>query len=149
MEAYKKSLNSTIKWIILGLIVTLLSTVGLYIYSQQQMNIAHISDFVHGLQTGISTGLFLALIYYIMKIKKILKDEATLKSSYIEAYDERSQFILSKVGISSFYIETFLLLLGIIIAGFFNEIIALTLLAFLIIKVVLKNILKLYYEKAF
>jgi len=149
MEAYKKSLNSTIKWIILGLIVTLLTTVGLYIYSQQQMNIAHISDFVHGLQTGIATRLFLALIYYIVKIKKILKNETTLKRGYIEAYDERSQFILSKVGISSFYIETFILLLGIIIAGFFNEIIALTLLVLLVIKLILKSILKLYYEKAF
>lgn len=149
MEAYKKSMQSLVKWIILGLIVSLGITVGLYIYSQQQMNKAHISDFIHGLQTGIFTGLFLGLILGIIKIKKILKDESSLKKAYVKSHDERSQFIFSKIGTTSFYIEAFILFLGITISGFFNAIVAITLLVVLLIKLILKKILKVYFEKAY
>ena len=149
MEAYKKSMQSLIKWVILGLIVSLCITVGLYIYSQQQMNKTHICDFIHGIQTGIFTGLFLGLIFSVIKIKRILKDESSLKQAYIKSHDERSQFIFFKIGTTSFYIETFILFLGIIISGFFNATVAITLLAVLFIKLILKKILKVYFEKAY
>jgi len=149
MEAYKKSMQSLIKWIILGIILTLGITIGLYFYSQQQMNKAHISDFVHGMQTGIFSGLFLGLIYGIIKIKRILKDDTSLKKAYIKSHDERSQFIFFKIGTTSFYIETFILLLGIIITGFFNPTVSITILAVLFIKFILKEILKAYFEKAY
>lgn len=94
MEAYKRSLQSQIKWIILGLLLFLSVTIGLFIYSQKTMNQAHISDFVHGLQTGISTGLFIGLILGAVKIKKILKDESSLKKGYIKS---RGQLLTTKV----------------------------------------------------
>lgn len=149
MEAYKKSMHSLIKWIVLGIILTLVITVGLYFYSQQQMNKAHISDFVHGMQTGILGGLFLGLIFGIIKIRGILKDESSLKKAYIKSHDERSQFIFSKIGTTSFYLETFILLLGIIISGFFNPTVSITIVVVLFIKLILKNILKAYFEKAY
>lgn len=147
MEAYKRSMQSLIKWIILGLVLSLAITIGLYFYSQQQMNKAHISDFVHGVQTGIFTGLFLGLIYAIIKIKSILKDEASLKKAYIKSNDERTRFIYYKISNTSFYIEVFILFLGVIISGFFNSFVSITLLAVLSIKLILKKVLKLYFEK--
>lgn len=149
METYKRSLQSLIKWIILGLLLSLCVTIGLYIYSQKTMNQAHINDFVHGVQTGISAGLFVGLIRGAFKIKKILKDESSLKKEYIKSRDERTQFIFSKMGTTSFYVEMFVLLLGIIVSGFFNEIVTITLLAVLAVKIILKITLKTYYEKTY
>jgi hypothetical protein len=113
------------------------------------MNKSHISDFVHGAQTGIFTGLFLGLILGIIKIKQILKDESSLRKAYIKSHDERNQFIFSKIGTTTFYIEAFILFWGIIVAGFFNATVTITLLVVLFIKLVLKKILKLYFEKTF
>lgn len=131
----------------IGLIFSMLITIGLVFYSYSVMDNSHIGDFVHGLQTGMFGGIFMALVLGIIKNKKTLKDEASLKKSYIVANDERTKFVFSKMSLTAVYVEHFFLMLAIVISGFFNEIVCLTLLAVLVISLAFKFSLYLYYNK--
>jgi len=147
MENYKKSLSAGIKFMYIGLALSMLVTVGLLFFSYSLMDNSHIGDFVHGVQTGMFGGIFIALILGLLKNKKALKDEDSLKQSYIIANDERSKFVFSKISLTAVYVEHFFLMLAIVISGFFNEIVCLTLLAILFISIVFKFSLYLYYNK--
>lgn len=147
MENYKKSLTTGINFMYIGLLLSMLVTIGLVIYSYSVMDNSDIGDFIHGLQTGMFGGIFIALILGIVKSKKALKDENSLKQSYIIANDERSKFVFSKMSLTAVYVEHFFLMLAIIISGFFNEVICLTLLVVLIISIVFKFSLYFYFNK--
>lgn len=147
MENYKKSLTTGINFMYVGLILSLVVTVGLVFYSYSVMDNSHISDFIHGLQTGMFGGMFLALVFGIVKNKKALKDETSLKQSYINANDERTQFVFHKMSLTAVYSETFFLMLAIIVSGFFNEVVCLTLLGVLVISGIFKFSLYYYYNK--
>lgn len=147
MENYKKSLTTGINFMYIGLLLSMLVTIGLVIYSYSVMDNSDIGDFIHGLQTGMFGGIIIALILGIVKSKKALKDENSLKQSYIIANDERSKFVFSKMSLTAVYVEHFFLMLAIIISGFFNEVICLTLLVVLIISIVFKFSLYFYFNK--
>lgn len=147
MENYKKSLSTTINFMFIGLFLSMLVTVGLVFYSYSLMDNSNIGDFVHGIQTGMFGGIFIALVLGIIKNKKILKDERSLKQSYIIANDERTKFVFSKMSLTAVYVEHFFLMLAIVIAGFFSEVICLTLLVVLIISIAFKFSLYYYYNK--
>lgn len=148
MENYKKSLTTGINFMYIGLLLSMLVTIGLVIYSYSVMDNSDIGDFIHGLQTGMFGGIFIALILGIVKNKKALKDENSLKQSYIIANDERSKFVFSKMSLTAVYVEHFFLMLAIIVSGFFNEVICLTLLVVLIISIAFKFSLYYYFNKA-
>lgn len=118
MENYKKSLTTGINFMYIGLILSMLVTIGLVIFSYSVMDNSDIGDFVHGLQTGMFGGIFISLILGIVKNKKALKDENSLKQSYIIANDERSKFVFSKMSLTAVYVEHFFLMLAIIVSGF-------------------------------
>lgn len=118
MENYKKSLATGINFMYIGLLLSMLVTIGLVIYSYSVMDNSDIGDFVHGLQTGMFGGIFIALIFGIVKSKKALKDENSLKQSYIIATDERSKFVFSKMSLTAVYVEHFFLMLAIIVSVF-------------------------------
>lgn len=147
MEAYKKSLSTRIRWMILGIAISLVVTAALFMYSFSVMDQSRIGDFVHGVQTGIFAGIFFGLAAGIVKSKMALKDEVSLRKSYIIANDERKQFIFKKMGFVSFYAENFFLMLAIIISGFFSEIICVTLLSVLIVTLAIKISLYFYFDR--
>ncbi|MGB4590428.1 MAG: hypothetical protein WBI17_14515 [Clostridiaceae bacterium] len=147
MENYKKSLSTGINFMLIGLVLSVLVTSGLFFYSFSVMDNSDIGDFVHGVQTGLFGGIFFALILGIIKNKKALKNEASLKQSYIIANDERTKFIFSKMSLTAVYVEHFVLMLAIVISGFFSEIVCLTLLVVLITSIVTKFSLYIYYNK--
>jgi len=147
MEAYKKSLSTWIRWMILGIAISLVVTAALFMYSFSAMDQSRIGDFVHGVQTGIFAGIFFGFVTGILKIKMAQKDEVSLRKSYILANDERRQFIFKKMGFVSFYVENFFLMLAIIISGFFSEIVCVTLLAVLIVLLTFKILLYFYFDR--
>lgn len=147
MENYKKSLTTGINFMYVGLVLSLLVTVGLMFYSYSVMDNSDIGDFIHGLQTGMFGGIFIALVFGIVKSKKALKDETSLKQAYINVNDERTQFVFHKMSLTAVYIENFFLMLAIIVSGFFNEVVCLTLLGVLVISGIFKFSLYYYYNK--
>ena len=79
------------------------------------------NQFVAGFQLGILCVLLLAFVSKLVAFRKALKDEKLLKQMYYKENDERVTFINQQVGKSSMTVTTVLLLIGAIIAGYFNQ----------------------------
>ncbi|WP_298841344.1 hypothetical protein [Clostridium sp.] len=68
---------------------------------------------------------------------------------YIEEHDERTKLIYDKTGVSGFRLSLVAITTTTIIAGFFNQIVFLTLLAVLFSMILVSIFLKLYYKNKF
>lgn len=97
--------------------------------------------------TGLFVGVQFVMIYHMTRIRAALKDEIKLKELYIAENDERNKFIESQIGGTGVNVIVCGLALGTIVAGFFNEIVFFTVLAALLFAVLVKGVLKVYYNK--
>ena len=70
-------------------------------------NNEHISEFISGFQVGIFIGIQTAMLFYIGKYRKALKNENELKKLYIKETDQEEKYINDKIGGKgfSFYIN--------------------------------------------
>ena len=131
---------------LLGIIVA--ATIGYWGYSQVGLD-SHRLDFIHGAQAGLFSGFVLIILMEVMKINKGLKDDKSFKKLEIELSDERNILIKDKIGGLGFELIIFVLMIAIVVAGFFNEIVFFTLLGVLLFIVATKSILKFYYSKKY
>ena len=104
------------------------------------------NDFVAGFQLGILCALLLAFAAKLVSYRKALKDEKLLKQMYNKENDERVCFINQQVGKSSMSITTLILLIGALIAGYFNITVFVTILAVTLVQVLIKLTLYWYYS---
>lgn len=102
-------------------------SIGLSIYSRLNGNII-LNDFANGFYTGTGGGLIGSGIMTIILNTIKLKNEEKLKKAEIESNDERNKFIVQKSFSASALIGFFSLYIGVIISGFYNEIVFTTLL---------------------
>lgn len=109
----------------------------------------NIGDFISGFQVGIFIGLQIAVLTYIAKYRKALKDELQLKKLYVEENDERTKLINDKIGGVGFNFTLGVIATATVISGFFHQIIFITLLVVLSFIVLEKGFLKLYYRNKF
>ncbi|NRD79022.1 hypothetical protein HPT25_16800 [Bacillus sp. BRMEA1] len=107
------------------------------------------SDFSRGVQVGIFIGISLMVFYYIGKLRNTLKNEALLKKLYVEENDERKILIQQKTGRTTTIIVGFSIAIAIIIAGFYNIVVLITLLVTGFYLGVIKNIVKYYYNRKY
>ncbi len=133
----------------LGVIAIVFTVViGFWGYSKIGID-THISDFVHGGQTGLFTGFVVIMLRDIVKYIRAIKDEDRVKAIYIEENDERNKLINDKIGSVGYNFVILGLMVATIIAGFFNEVVFLTLLGALAFMALMKVSLKVYYNKKY
>lgn len=104
------------------------------------------NDFVAGFQLGILCVLLLAFASKLVSYRKALKDEKLLKQIYNKENDERVAYINQQVGKSSLTVTTVLLLIAAIVAGYFNIIVFITILAVTAVQAIVKLVLFWYYS---
>lgn len=104
-----------------------------------------ISDF----QTGLLLGFEIALLFVSIKYKKMLNNEQQLQDLYNSEHDERKILIRQKAGFPVIWILSMTILLGAIIAGYFNVIVFCTLLFVAIAQLIICALLKLFYSKKY
>lgn len=109
----------------------------------------NLSDMIRGYQVGIFTGIQLMLLKDIVNYTGAMKDEAKLKKLYIAENDERARLIQDKIGGVGFNFSLAVLGIATVAAGFFNQLVFVTLLAVLIFMAFMKGFLKLYYRRKF
>lgn len=107
------------------------------------------SDFSRGIQIGIFIGVALVTLYYIGKLRNTLKNEELLKKLYIEENDERKKLIQQKTGSTTTIIVGFSISIAIIIAGFYNFVVLITLFVTLFYLAIIKRIVKYYYNRKY
>lgn len=106
-----------------------------------------VPDFIMGFNTGVCIGVQAVMIYYMGKYVSALKSEEKRRALYIEENDERSKYIQAQIGGIGINIILGGLALGTIVSGFFQETVFYTMLGTLIVSVLVKGALKLYYSK--
>ncbi|MPQ33479.1 hypothetical protein E4V42_18890 [Clostridium estertheticum] len=150
MIEYKQSLSKKLKLMrtFTCLAAVLIALTGTFVRMTTGLN-ENISDLMPAFQVGMFIGLQIVMLVYIAKYSKALKTEDGLKNLYIEEHDERTKLIDDKTGVSGFNFSLIAITTATIIAGFFNQIIFLTLLAVLFFMLLVSAFLKLYYKNKF
>jgi tellurite resistance protein TehA-like permease len=108
---------------------------------------AYLSAFLSGVYSGVGSALIALSVIFIIKTRKILKDEIKLKQKRLEEQDERNQMITQKAIYSAAIILNILVYIGLMIAGIFNLVVFWTLWIVLVVFMLTFIILQVYYRK--
>ena len=143
MEQYKESLKARIA----VLSVSIAALIALLILNEsgtfRAIGLNEFSEFLRGLQTGI---LFSVCIVFGCLL---LKNDEKLKAAYYTENDERHKLIMMKTGGNAMYVCTVAILIGGIVAGYFNEIVFFSLAGCALFLLLARCALKIYYHKKF
>jgi uncharacterized membrane protein len=144
MDKFREQLKVRTNWLTTVAAVTLLIYVGLLYYRDR---LSALPDFIQGFQTGIMIGLELAVIAFIVKYMRALKNDTALKKLYIKERDERSGQILQSACTYTIVVAIVGLALASVVASFFNTVVFFTLVAALVFILVLFYTLMIVYSK--
>ncbi len=106
-------------------------------------------DFWHGMLLGMGIAAEILGIFFLARYMDILKDNAKLKEAYVRENDERGTVIASHVGRNAYWFDMPVLILGIIIGGYFNQTVSLTCLAVFACLLLTRTALYAYYHKKY
>jgi hypothetical protein len=149
MEQYKKSLKMRIA----VLSVSIAALITLLILNEsgtlRAVGANEFSEFLRGFQTGILFSVCIIFGYLIGRCIWILNNKEKLKAAYYTENDERHKLIMMKIGGNAMYVCTVAILIGGIVAGYFNEIVFFSLAGCALFLLVVRCALKIYYHKKF
>ena len=148
MERYNEVLRKKILMCVLLIAITIPVIITLTMINAKIPS-NHSTDFIKGVQFGMFFGLETLLLMNIIKFRGALNNKEKLKLLYIKENDEREKLILLKSSLMAINIITVILALGIIVSGFYNEIIFFTLIMTLFIVGIVRVGLKIYYNKKY
>ncbi|GAA0117391.1 hypothetical protein [Clostridium senegalense] len=148
MERYNEVLKKKVLMCLLLIAITIPAIIALTMINAKIPS-NHSTDFIKGVQFGMFFGLETLLLMNIIKFRDALNNKEKLKLLYIKENDEREKLILLKSSLMAINIITVILALGIIVSGFYNEIVFFTLIMTLFIVGVVRIGLKIYYNKKY
>ena len=119
---------------------------GLHRVGVDSSALSHLADFTQGVNFGLLMSGGLIGLVRIIRLIGCLRDEKKLRIEYIKHTDERTREIEEKSSSFACFVTSMVLLLGVVVFGFFNEAIAVTLLAALGVLLISKVSSKLFYR---
>ena len=151
MDEYRKQLKKrlVVSGILMGAMILFVATAGTIWYRMSLTSQEHLSDFMHGVPTGMAPAFGVLGVVYYIKVLMALKNEDKLRALYIKEHDERTLMIESKSFSLGFGITLYALVLGTMVAAFFNTVVALTLFCVIAFMAFLKLGLRLWYSKKY
>jgi hypothetical protein len=108
-------------------------------------NLHHTEGFIYSFQFGLMIGLELLAILKVIKIDKAVKDDKKLKLLYNKENDERLKYIRSRAGMPLIMVNSIIMIMAGIVAGYFNSIIFFTLITTAIFQLFIGAIIKMYF----
>lgn len=149
MEKYKKTLRTRILFLILALIITAVVAIFSFTTSSELADSSHFTNSIKGMCSGMCFGFFVMSGLVCFRYFNALRNEETLNTLYIQEHDERKKAVRQSALEISYFITIFLLIIGIQIAGVFNNLIAITLFVVLFVHALTGAILKAYFHKKY
>ncbi|WP_352418034.1 hypothetical protein [Proteiniborus sp.] len=132
---------------VLFLIILFISLIAIYlILLLNQDSLPKTSGRIMSFHAGILSGFGVLLLLDVFKYLRAMKDEKELKKLYIKENDERTIMIMQKTGAIGLNMCIIGLGCGAIIAGFFNEVVFLTLMGAILFISLVKGLFKIYYH---
>lgn len=142
MELFKKKIKARI----ILLCTVLLLFVAILLYNQFGASDTLKDSLAFSFQCGFSAAGSIVLVFWLMKYRGALKDEAKLRLLYNEEKDERMSAIRAKAGIPMLLILSMALVLGGMIIGYFNETVFVVLIGVALFQLLVSLGVKLYYK---
>ena len=143
MELFKKKLKTRI----ILLCAVLLVFVAILLYNQFGASEALKDSLAFSFQCGFSAAGSFALVFWLMKYRSALKDEAKLRLLYNEEKDERMSAIRAKAGIPMVLILSMMLVLAGMVIGYFNETVFVVLICVALFQLLMSLLVKFYYVR--
>ena len=143
MDQFKKKLKTRIAL----LCAVLLLFVAILLYNQFGASSALKGSLAFSFQCGFSAAGSLALVFWLMKTRRALKDEAKLRLLYNEENDERMSAIRAKAGIPMVLILSMMLVLAGMVIGYFNETVFVVLICVALFQLLMSLLVKFYYVR--
>jgi hypothetical protein len=150
MELYKKTVQKR-----MAVLSVMVLAVGLPMVFDAFHVIAPIGgsaafrEFWHGMLLGMGIAAEILGIFFMARYMELLKDSAKLKAAYVRENDERSTVIASHVWRNAYWFDMPVLIIGIVIGGYFNQTVSLTCLAVLACLLLTRTALYAYYQKKY
>ena len=143
MDQFKKKLKIRITL----LCAVLLLFVAILLYNQFGASSALKDSLAFSFQCGFSAAGSLALVFWLMKYRGALRDEAKLRLLYNEENDERMSAIRAKAGIPMVLVLSILLVLAGMLIGYFNETVFVVLICVALFQLMVSLLVKFYYVR--
>lgn len=105
------------------------------------------NDFAQGLLNGMFSGIMIVSIFNLARIHRALHNEEKLKQMYINETDERNIAISKETMKTSSVVSLMATALAVIISGFFNPVISMTLGISIMADAVITIAVQCYYNK--
>lgn len=140
MELYRKTLRRRMRLAMLYCLLTLIPNVVLpRVFDLEYRSFTIIM--------GALLGVTFVVLAFIAMYGRALKDDETLKRLYIRENDERRRLIKTKMGGTGIWIVLAIVVLAVLVAGYFDRTVFVTLLAVTMLIALVMLALKLYYNR--
>lgn len=140
MEDFKKKLTKKHKLMAVFCCTALIIYFGL-------MRFLKVDNFASGLVSGMSISITIVAIFNLARIHNALHNEEKLKEMYIRETDERNISIGKETAKTSTLISLMVTALAVIIFGFFNPVISMTLGISIMANAVITIAIQSYYNR--
>ncbi len=129
MKKYRETIKQRI--ILLSIVVVIMVIVGtMDSFGVIKQILGDIyNENVVSFQTGLLIGIGIVALYLVVRYARCLRNEEMLRTLYNNEFDERKKYMKSKAGMPIIGITSGCIIFAGIIAGYFNEIIFITLIA--------------------
>lgn len=150
MKDYRRKL--IIESCVLGLISTVLLVVQVLAFNRVIQPVAapvewiHWTDYWNGMMAGMSMSLTALFIVGIIVNIRALRDEKRLKKLYAKEHDERTAQIQMRGQAMGMRISLILMLAAVIVLGYFDIKLSLTVLVCTFVQSVITSLCKLYWS---
>lgn len=119
---------------------------GVIGFMQPAVDDSHWQSMWRGLVTGMSTGILIVLIAFLIRNILALKDEKRLKKLYVETYDEREIQIWTAARSTAMQLFLMVGLVAAIVAGYFSMTVSITIVVCLFLQSITGLFCMLYYR---
>ena len=143
MEQFKNKIKTRM----LLISIVLLVFVAILLYNQFGASDALKNSLAFSFQCGLSASGSLVLVFWLVKNRRALSDEAKLRLLYNQENDERMSAIRAKAGIPMVLILSMALVLGGMIIGYFNETVFVILIGVALFQLLVSLGVKFYYMR--
>ena len=147
MESYRLVLKKRIRNVSIFTILVVVIVLSMHFFFLKSVNGA--SGALFSFLEGFVIGLDAVALFFTVRAGKAMKDEAKLKAMYNEEHDERKAFIKQKAGIPVMTGAAIVLMIGGVVAGYFDSTVCYTMVACGMFIVLYQLALKLYYQTKF
>ena len=147
MSDYRNAIKYRLILLIICTAVSIaLVYVGTLLTTQAETASSTFTDgFTKGFPLGLFSGFVAVMIFLIVRCIRALGNDEYLKKLFITENDERKKMIRQRATGMSFFFTAGILIVGVTVASFFDNVVTLTLMAVLTVHVLTGSILKLYY----